>query len=1062
MTDPHDLQPTAAAPPAAGDAPAAGTWQLPGGRYQVLGEIARGGMGVVLRVIDTDIQRPLAVKVMRAGAAPELQERFLEEARITGQLQHPGIPPVHEIGRLADGRPFFSMKLIEGRTLSALLRERPSPQADLPHFLKIFEQIAQTLAYAHSQGIIHRDLKPLNVMVGAFGEVQVMDWGLARRLRGRESFSCEQDRIVPPSADRTKKTPDPLGLAHQGADAPRSPPVNAEVTTEVPGPLDDTRPVAPQRDERDDSDRLTQAGQVLGTPAYMPPEQARGEIDILDERSDVFGLGAILCVILTGAPPYRGPDQSTTLRYAQQGNLADADERLQACGADAELAALCRECLAVEPAQRPRHAGEVAARMSTYLASVQERLRAAEIAHAAAQAKAEEERRVRRRNAIIAVGVVCIFAVLSAVGFWVNQQKAIRATGMTTALDEAQRQIDELHARLRDERQAAKLLSDLNEWQALLDSAQAAWKRADALAAGGRMMVSSELRERLARLADQLQADERDRQLALELDKIRFESSVPVDGQILLWRAAPKLAKVFQNAGYNIEQDDPANTAIRIRQSTIRLPLVAALDFWALVTRDGQLRQWLLEVARAADPDPWRDRVRQANRWKDVGYLRDLAEGVDFTQQTPQLLSALAQRLRTAGGDAPALLRRAMVQHPRDFWLFFELGHASTNPVEQAGAFRAALAIRPESVYAYYSLGVVHASDQKLKEAEDCYRRALALDANYAAAMTNLGLVLEGRQRIDEAIELYRRAIEVEPTSVHSHSNLGAALYAQGKVDEAVASCREALTLEPGYAPARINLGVALRVQGKLDEAIEQFEFAIAAQPVNPIAWCNLGHALRQQGKFYEALRAFHRGHELRSRERNWTWPSAHWIKETQQWIAVDEKLPALLRGETVLSDPRDNLAAADLCVMNKKRFAAAARFYAAAFAGAPTLAADSSSGQRYNAACAASLAAAGQGLDARELTAEERATLRRQALGWLRAELAAWTSLLEKQPQDAPTVARTLAHWQTDPDLSGVRDDNTVKSLPPDEQKTWRQLWNDVEALRKQADAEAAKSAKP
>src|SRR5262245_33001283 len=179
---PSAPQPTMA-PTESGGGPAASGpepshWHLPGGRYHVIGEIAHGGMGVVLRVIDLDVQRPLAVKVLLRDYDRTAIGRFLEEARITGQLQHPGIPPVHEIGRLEDGRPFFSMKLIEGHTLSELLRDRPSPQADLPRFLKIFEQIAQTLAFAHSRGIIHRDLKPLNVMVGAFGEVQVMDWGL--------------------------------------------------------------------------------------------------------------------------------------------------------------------------------------------------------------------------------------------------------------------------------------------------------------------------------------------------------------------------------------------------------------------------------------------------------------------------------------------------------------------------------------------------------------------------------------------------------------------------------------------------------------------------------------------------------------------------------------------------------------------------------------------------------------------------------------------------------------------------------------------------------------------
>src|SRR5262249_38173671 len=128
--------------------------------------------------------RELAVKVILPAHRdnPELLRRFVGEARLAGQLQHPGVVPVYDVGRLSDGRPFFTMKLIQGRTLTELLAERPDPAHDLPRFLRYFEAVCQAVGYAHSKGIIHRDLKPLNVMVGAFGEVQVMDWGLAKRL----------------------------------------------------------------------------------------------------------------------------------------------------------------------------------------------------------------------------------------------------------------------------------------------------------------------------------------------------------------------------------------------------------------------------------------------------------------------------------------------------------------------------------------------------------------------------------------------------------------------------------------------------------------------------------------------------------------------------------------------------------------------------------------------------------------------------------------------------------------------------------------------------------------
>jgi serine/threonine protein kinase len=154
------------------------------GAYDLLEEIGSGGMGTVLRGHDAVLDRELAVKVLRDHFAgnPNMVGRFIDEARITGQLQHPFIVPVYNLGTLPDGRPFFAMKLVQGRTLATLLAERPAPDHDLPRFLKVFEQVCQTVAFAHSRGVIHRDLKPGNVMVGAFGEVQVMDWGLAKVL----------------------------------------------------------------------------------------------------------------------------------------------------------------------------------------------------------------------------------------------------------------------------------------------------------------------------------------------------------------------------------------------------------------------------------------------------------------------------------------------------------------------------------------------------------------------------------------------------------------------------------------------------------------------------------------------------------------------------------------------------------------------------------------------------------------------------------------------------------------------------------------------------------------
>ncbi len=286
------------------------------GRYQILGEIARGGMGAVLRARDADLGRELALKVLLRPHRDDshLCNRFVEEAQIGGQLQHPGIVPIYELGAFTDGRPFLAMKLVRGRTLAALLAERPSPTHDLPRFLGIFEQVCQTVAYAHSRRVIHRDLKPSNVMVGSFGEVQVMDWGLAKVL--------------------------PEGGV---ADERKRPEVEEVRTSRSEG-----------------SGAESQAGSVLGTPAYMAPEQARGEVDRIDERADVFGLDAILCEILTGQPPYTGASRAELKAKAASADLADALARLGACGADEELTRLARDGMAPFLSDRPRDAGAVA------------------------------------------------------------------------------------------------------------------------------------------------------------------------------------------------------------------------------------------------------------------------------------------------------------------------------------------------------------------------------------------------------------------------------------------------------------------------------------------------------------------------------------------------------------------------------------------------------------------------------------------------------------------------------------------------------------------------------
>jgi eukaryotic-like serine/threonine-protein kinase len=279
---------------------------LSGTRYRLLEPVARGGMGVVYAAEDKNLQRRVALKVLDVpGSDGELANRLILEARVLARLEHPGIVPVHDVGTLGDGRVFYTMKFVEGQRLDRYIATLES----VPDRLRLFQRICDAVGFAHARGVLHRDLKPANIMVGPFGEVLVMDWGLAKILRANP-------------AGHSNAT-DPDATIFEKKNLPSSQDSATEISV------------------------VTGHGTVLGTPGYMSPEQASGDVEHLDARSDIFSLGALLRFLLTNHPESGRDGKGRRLEKS--------------------LEAICSKATAAAPAERYPSVQEMALDVSRYL-----------------------------------------------------------------------------------------------------------------------------------------------------------------------------------------------------------------------------------------------------------------------------------------------------------------------------------------------------------------------------------------------------------------------------------------------------------------------------------------------------------------------------------------------------------------------------------------------------------------------------------------------------------------------------------------------------------------------
>jgi len=883
--------------------------------------------------------------------------------------------------------------------------------------LDSFEAVCNTMAYAHIHGVIHRDLKPANVMLGKYGETFVVDWGLAKI---REAAVADEA----PAEELTAMT--------------------------VPG-------------EDSGGEELTAAGKAMGTYQYIPPEQAHGDYASLNERADVFALGAMLCKILTGQPPYAGK-QERVIQMARNADLTACFARLDGSGADPELIALAKRCLEKSATDRPGNAKAVLDAVRANKATVEARgrkereRRATAEANAAlqgelrvaAEGKAAEERRRRRVTVALALSIVA-FLIVGGGGLWAwQEQRALRQVERNVQAkqnrDNAEttlEHLNELHKRF---------LWDVAETQ-LTDSE--------------RRLLGSEddanLRERVM-LANKNTA------FIKQLDEIRLAKSVIVDGKLNKAGAPSKYRAAFEGNGFDVLNGDRAELAAKLNSSQVKEYLLAALDDWALT--DGWPKtketEGIMALTVTVTGQSWRDRLTAA--LGNGARLAELYDAIPVNERTPAIIEMVGFHLHNHGQDGIRRIEEALPRYPGDFWLHFRLGlmGGPARVDARIGALRAARAIRPDIKVVLQALGDLHFVKKEYDAAMAAYKEAIDIDPMDAKAHCSLGNVFHAKKEYDAAVAEYNKAISLDLQFALPHIGLGNTFYSKKQYDAALAQYKAAVRIDPNTTESHHNLGKVYHAKKVYDAAVAEYVQAIQFNSGNAIVYRDLGVVYQDLGRFDESVASLRKADGLSPNNPE----IQNWLKASQEYLTLDQRLAAIRDKTDNPETPSEAVHFADLASRGfKKEYALAFRLYTEAFTVEPTLV----EANRYKAACAATQFAAGNDVRSKP-GMEEWHYLQKQARAWLEADLAALRQLAERQLRrqrlalgvkdelgnsgletadldrhfPLQQFREKLTHWLEDSNLDPVREAEGLKAMPDDERKAWRSFWAQVQMLQK------------
>ena len=993
-------------------------------------ELARGGMGIVYKAMQTSLNRPVAIKLLLSGQLANSQEvhRFLREAKAAASIEHPNIVPIFDIGQVA-GFHYYVMAFIDGQSLAELIARGPLPAR---RAAEIVLTVAQAVERAHRNGILHRDLKPSNILLDQRDTPYVADFGLAKQVSGGES--------------------------------------------------------------------ITQTGDVLGTPEFMSPEQARGDVRQIGVSTDVYSLGAVLYYALAGKPPLRGSSTWDTIHKV----IAEEPPSLRVANPKiaADLNKICMFCLAKDLRQRYATLNELVTDLQLYLEGKPPIV--------ARQPTVLEKwfRWCLRKPALASILFVAMLTtVLSIFGAVISISRgAVLRQHEVEAIQKCEELLKASASGLQSLRSK---LSNLNTLNDLLDH-PADWN----LSIENGMSIVSNLESTLPQIAlkerqkfaNQLEIartawlkEKRERDTGIAINKILIDSFAPEDGNVdpgantLRWQAA------FERGGYQVMDSPNDNLIGQITRSSIFHVLIRGLDFWGFWEHQIDVKKHVLNLATAVDPDEWRGQLRRCivrghgDRW------RELANDPGVRSQPGWVIVELALLADRFKEDGIPILRTVQSSQPRDFFTNFSCAKAFSRKdlVSDAFAFfNRAHTLCPDNAAVLNDLGACYlrmlpkqldtkAENEReksgIEQARAMFSKAIETDPSLPYPYFNLANVELSCGQPSVGLSLMRRALDLQTDNVQFRQLLAHVLLECEEYEEAISVCRRLLLEKHENPITHLILGLSLDWTGQNEAARTHLLRAFELNPRNMEIIRHVCQHLRRERCWQQTLDVLVKGLEhnvgadrltlridvsemlifesqfaqadeelnelIAEKEKL---PQAGKMKLTNlidrntRWKRTTARLPSFLSKKTAPTTFQEWCDAADVAFLCQNHPAQAVEFYERAF---QTKFGDLEPVLLHRAACAGILAA--EPIFAATGSAridENKLRQIRSANTWMDTAIQIEFERSQLNPPDRQSSIYRMNQWRECHDLESVRTQQSLDRLPEPERGGWKVTWTNLD----------------